>query len=222
MIKAVIFDLDNTLIDFMKMKKLSCEAAVNSMIDAGLKIEKEKGMKLLFGLYDKYGLEDPKIFQKFLKEITGKVNYRVLANGIVAYRKVRGGFLEPYPHTSYVLLKLKGKGLKLAIVSDAPKLKAWIRLAYMKIADFFDVVVAFEDTMQRKPSRLPFEAALKNLRLKPEECLMVGDWPERDIEGAKKIGMKTCFARYGSARKIKDSGADYIIDDIKELLQIMD
>jgi len=221
MIKAVIFDLDNTLIDFMKMKKLSCEAAVNSMIDAGLKIEKEKGMGLLFDLYDKYGLEDPKIFQKFLKKITGKVDYRVLANGIVAYRKVRGGFLEPYPHTSYVLLKLKGKGLKLAIVSDAPKLKAWIRLAYMKIADFFDVVVAFEDTMQRKPSKLPFEAALKNLRLKPEECLMVGDWPERDIEGAKKIGMKTCFARYGSSRKIKDSGADYIIDDIKELLQII-
>ena len=221
MIKAVIFDLDNTLIDFMKMKKLSCEAAVNSMIDAGLKIEKEKGMGLLFDLYDKYGLEDPKIFQKFLKKITGKVDYRVLANGIVAYRKVRGGFLEPYPHTSYVLLKLKGKGLKLAIVSDAPKLKAWIRLAYMKIADFFDVVVAFEDTMQRKPSKLPFEAALKNLRLKPEECLMVGDWPERDVEGAKKIGMKTCFARNGSSRKIKDSGADYIIDDIKELLQII-
>src|SRR3989339_464076 len=107
MFKAIIFDLDNTLIDFMKMKRMSCEAAINAMIDAGLRVNKHKGMKLLFELYGEHGLEDPKIFQKFLKRVIGKVDYRILANGIVAYRKVRSGFLEPYPHTSYVLLKLK-------------------------------------------------------------------------------------------------------------------
>ena len=49
---------------------------------------------------------------------------------------------------------------------------------------------------------------------------MVGDWPERDIKWAKAIGMKTCFARYGNP-KIKKSGADYEIDDIKMLLDIV-
>ena len=48
---------------------------------------------------------------------------------------------------------------------------------------------------------------------------MVGDWPERDIKGAKAIGMKTCFARYGNP-KIRKSGADYEIDNIKMLLEI--
>ena len=220
MIKAVIFDLDNTLIDFWKMKHMCCEAAISSMIDAGLKTNKKKALKLLFELYDEYGLEDPKIFQKFLKETMNKVDTKILAHGVVAYRKVKFGFLEPYPHVHHVLLKLKQKGTKLAIVTDAPKIKAWIRLASMKIGDYFDVVVAFEDTKQRKPSNLPFEAALKELKVKPQECLMVGDWPERDIAGARKLGMKTCFARYGNP-KVKRSGADYVIADVKELLDIV-
>ncbi len=219
MIKAVLFDLDNTLIDFIRMKRNSCEAAMSAMIDAGLKIKKEKALKKLFKLYDKYGLEDKKIFQKFLKEEIGRIDYRILANAIVAYRSVRTSYLQPFPHTDYVLIKLKSKGIKLAIVTDAPKLKAWLRLMAMKIGNFFDVVVTFEDTKQLKPSSLPFEAALKKLKLKPEECLMVGDLPHRDIEGAKKLGMKTCFAKYGS--KIKKSRADYEIDDIKELLKIV-
>ena len=70
MIKSVIFDLDNTLIDFMTMKKLSCDAAISAMIGAGLDVNKNKATKELFKLYDKYGLEEKTIFQKFLKKIT--------------------------------------------------------------------------------------------------------------------------------------------------------
>jgi len=220
MIKAVIFDLDNTLIDFLKMKKYSCSAAIDAMIGTGLDVKHDKANKVLFELYGKHGLEEKTIFQKFLKKLTGRIDYKILANGIVAYRKVRSGFLEPFPHVDYVLLKLKSKGIKLGIVSDAPKLKAWIRLVSMKLSNYFDVVIAFEDTNQLKPSKLPFEAALKQLKIKPEESLMVGDWPERDIKGAKAIGMKTCFARYGNP-KIKKSGADYEINDIKMLLSIV-
>jgi|TARA_Y100000310_G_C20649220_1_gene798424 putative hydrolase of the HAD superfamily len=220
MIKAVIFDLDNTLIDFLKMKKHSCRAAIDAMIGAGLNVEHDKAIKVLFGLYDKYGLEEKTIFQKFLKKLTGKIDYKILANGIVAYRKVKTGFLEPYPNVDYVLLKLKGRGIKLGIVTDAPQLKAWVRLASMKLSNYFDVVVAFEDTKKLKPSKLPFKAALKKLKLTPQECLMVGDWPERDIKGAKAMGMKTCFARYGNP-KVKRTNADYEISNIKMVLDII-
>ena len=220
MIKAVFFDLDNTLVDFMKMKNLSCEAAIDAMIGAGLKVEHEKAIKALFKLYDKYGLEEKAIFQKFLKKVTGKIDYKILASAIVAYRRVRTGFLEPYHNVDYRLLKLKDKGIKIGIVTDAPKLKAWIRLASIKLSNYFDVVVTFEDTKQHKPSKLPFLAALKKLDLKAEQCLMVGDWPERDIKGANDIGMKTCFARYGNP-KIKKSNADYEINDIRALLNIV-
>ena len=221
MIKSVIFDLDNTLIDFMTMKKLSCDAAVTAMIGAGLNVKKKKAMKELFSLYDKYGLEEKLIFQKFLKKMTKKVDYEILASGIVAYRRVRTGFLEPYPHVGEVLFELKRRGIKLAIVSDAPRLKAWIRLVSMKINHLFDVVVTFDDTKEMKPSIAPFKVAFRKLNVKPQECLMVGDRPERDIKGAKKLGMLTCFAKYGNP-KGKGLKADYEINDIKELLEIVE
>ncbi|MFH1642402.1 MAG: TIGR02253 family HAD-type hydrolase [Nanoarchaeota archaeon] len=220
MIKAILFDLDNTLIDFMRLKKQSCEAAIDAMIDSGLNVNKKKAIKQLFEIYDKYGLEDPKVFQRYLKKVIGKIDYRILAHGIVAYRRIKVGFLEPYPHTQYVLLKLKSKGLKLGIVTDAPRLNAWLRLASMKIADFFDVIVTFEDTKQCKPSKLPFQTAVDRLKIKASECLMVGDMPNRDMKGAKRIGMKTCFASYGNP-KIKVYNTNFIIKDIKDLLNII-
>lgn len=220
MIKAVIFDLDNTLIDFMKFKRVCCEEAINAMIDSGLKIPKKKALDTLYKLYRKKGVEDPKIFQTFLKTISGKIDYQKLAYAINAYRKARIGLLTPYPGVKRTLIKLKEKGLKLAVVSDAPKLKAWLRLTAMKIDAFFDVVVALEDTGKLKPSRLPFRAALRELKVKPFECLMVGDRPDRDMKGAKQIGMKTCFARYGYEGKAKVK-VDFEIKDITDLVKII-
>ena len=69
MIKSVIFDLDNTLIDFMTMKKISCDAAITAMIGAGLDIDKDRAIKELFLLYDRHGMEDRSIFQKFLRKL---------------------------------------------------------------------------------------------------------------------------------------------------------
>ncbi len=218
--KAILFDLDNTLIDFMGIKRMSCEAAVSAMIEAGVKLDKEKALKILFGLYDKYGIEYDKIFQKFLLKINRKIDYWILSKGIVAYRKISSGFLKPYPGVYKTLLKLKEKGFKLGIVSDAPRLKAWMRLCEMNIDDFFDVVVAFGDTNELKPSRLPFEKAINELKLKPSEVIMVGDNPERDIIGAKKLGMKTVLARYGGNGKAGIK-ADYEINSFEELLKIV-
>jgi putative hydrolase of the HAD superfamily len=227
MIKAVIFDLDNTLIDFLKMKRVAVEEAVDAMIDAGLDVPKKRALEELYSIYFREGIEDPQIFQKFLRKMVGEVDYKKLAYAIVAYRNARTGFLHPYAGTRETLMKLKAKGLKLAVVSDAPKLKAWIRLVNMKIDNFFDVVVALEDTGRKKPSVMPFKAALKKLKVKASDCLMVGDWPERDLKGAKKLGMKTCFAKYGYEQvpniktKKENVKADYVVESISELVGIV-
>ncbi len=219
--RAVVFDLDNTLIDFMKMKRISCEESISAMINAGLKINKEKGLRRLFSIYDKHGWEYSHIFQEFIKEITGKIDYRILAAGIVAYRRVRSGFLEPYPLVHSTLLKLKVRGIKLAILSDAPRLKVWIRLTSLKLQDYFDIVVTYDDTKKRKPAREPFLAVLKKLGLKPEEVLMVGDWPKRDIAGAKRVGMKTCLANYGRVKKDSRIKPDYSINQFDKIAKIV-
>ena len=86
---------------------------------------------------------------------------------------------------------------------------------------FFDAVITFDDSGERKPSSVPFEMALKKLGLEPESSLMIGDWPERDVVGAKKIGMKTAFAVYGDTFGTKNSGADWDVEDISELVTII-
>jgi putative hydrolase of the HAD superfamily len=50
---------------------------------------------------------------------------------------------------------------------------------------------------------------------------MVGDWPERDVVGAAKVNIRTVFARYGDTFGTVESGADYEIDDIQELIGIV-
>ncbi|MEM4267552.1 MAG: TIGR02253 family HAD-type hydrolase [Candidatus Woesearchaeota archaeon] len=222
MIKAVLFDLDNTLIDFMRMKKECCDAAISAMISAGLNIEKKKGLKTLFDLYDKYGIEYSQIFQEFLKKVNRKIDYKILANGIYAYRKVQVGLIEPYPGVVPTLIKLREKGLKLAIVTDAPTLKAWLRLVEMRLDSFFDVVVCFEDTGKHKPHKKPFALAIKKLKVKPTEAVFIGDWPERDIVGARSLGIKTVFAKYGySMNKNPSATADFIIERFEDILKIL-
>lgn len=222
MIKAILFDLDNTLIDFMKMKHIAISEAIDAMIDAGLAIPKEDALEILYQLYHQTHFENPQIFQRFLKKVTGEVDYKKLAYAIIAYRQARTGFLHPYAGTKRTLIALKSKGLQLAIVSDAPKLKAWLRLVAMRIDDFFDVIVALEDTGRTKPSTLPFKAALAQLHIKPEECLMVGDRPSRDMAGARKLGIKTCFAQYGSERQAPNIKTDYAITSIDGLINVVE
>jgi len=219
MIKAVIFDLDNTLIDFMKMKTISCEAAMDVMISAGLKIDKKKGMKILFQLYFEHGLEYQKIFQVFLKKVLGRIDYGIMASGIVAYKRVKEGLLYPYPNVVTTLNELK-KRYKLVILSDAPKIQAWIRLAAMGIQDKFDYIITFDETKSKKSVEKPFLYALKKLKLRPEECLMVGDSMKKDIRTAKRLGFITVFSKYGGNFENAYVKPDYAINDIKELLKI--
>src|SRR3989344_2613018 len=212
MLKAVLFDLDNTLIDFISMKKRCTEAAVSAMIDAGLEISKKRAFDLMFEMYQKHGIEDHTIYQKFLQKYTKTVDYKILSAGIVAYRKVRSNELVPYPHVRNTLLALKKKGLKLGVVSDAPKMQAWLRLTEMNLVEFFDVVLGYEDTGKLKPSAAPFRKALMLMKLKPEEVLFVGDNPQRDILGARKVGMKTVLAKYRQV--VKKGKADYAVKEI--------
>ena len=229
MIKAIIFDLDNTLVDFMKMKDDAVKAAVKAMIDAGLRISKEEANEKIYRIYKDEGIEFQEVFDRFLQESCGEINPKVLAAGIVAYRKAREAALVLYPHVNLTLVELIKRGLKLAVLSDAPRKQAWLRLCYLNLQHIFDVVVTYEDTGKRKPCPEPFEKVLELLGAKPDEAMMVGDWPERDMTGASQLGIRTIYAKYGDTYVRYDDGADakvpnadYTVDDINELLEILD
>ena len=220
-IKGVVFDLDNTLLDFMKMKQVAVRSAIRGMIEAGLEIDEKKSFEDIITLYEKIGWENQKVFDVFLENSIGYVDNKFLAAGVVAYRRAREANLLAYPNVNKTLIDLTKLGMKLAVVSDAPSREAWMRIYYLNLYHFFDAVITFDDSGERKPSAIPFEMALKKLGLKPQSSLMIGDWPERDVVGAKKIGMRTAFAVYGDTFGTKVSGADWDINDISELTSII-
>ena len=220
-IRGVVFDLDNTLLDFMKMKQVAVRSAIRGMIEAGLKIDEKKSFEDIITLYEKIGWENQKVFDVFLENSIGHVDNKFLAAGVVAYRRAREANLLAYPNVNKTLIDLTKLGMKLAVVSDAPSREAWMRIYYLNLYHFFDAVITFDDSGERKPSAIPFEMALKKLGLKPQSSLMIGDWPERDVVGAKKIGMRTAFAAYGDTFGTKVSGADWDIKDISELTSII-
>lgn len=221
MIKAVIFDLDNTLVDFMAMKRQAIDAAIHAMRDAGLKLSPEEIRKRIDVIYAERGIEFQSVFDQLLFDEFSKVDFKILASGVIAYRRAREAALVPYPHAYMTLIQLAKMNLKLGVVSDAPGREAWLRLCYLDFHHIFDAVITYDDTQIRKPAPEPFREVLKRLGVNPGESLMVGDWAERDVLGAKQVGMKTVFARYGDTFGTLISNADYEVDDIARIVEIV-
>lgn len=221
MIKAVIFDIDNTLTDFMKMKRAAVDSAVEGMIDAGLKAKKSEMVEKIFDLYWKDGVEDQKIFDKILTQERGCIDYKILAAGIIGYRRAKAGTMALYPHVGMTLSELTKRGIKMVVISDAPRLEVWLRIVGLGLHHTFDHVITSEDTGAKKPAPEPFRKALQVLGTKPEETIMVGDWAERDIVGAKNLGIRTAWAKYGDTFGTQDSGAEFELDDIYELVGLI-
>ena len=220
-IKGVVFDLDNTLLDFMQMKEFAVKAAVKGMIEAGLLVDEDQSYREFIAIYEEFGWENQQVFDVFIEKQVGYVEHKFLAAGIVAYRRAREANLMAYPNVNKTLMALTKAGIKLGVVSDAPSREAWLRIYYLNLYHFFDVVITFDDSGERKPSAVPFKMSLEALQLEPKETIMVGDWPERDVVGAQQIGMKTAFARYGDTFGTVNSGADWDLVDIYQLVMII-
>ena len=191
------------------------------MNEAGLNINEDQAYKDIFKLYESKGWENQQVFDDFLMQNFGKVSNKILAAGVVSYRRAREATLLVYPNVNKTLIELIKLGIQLAVVSDAPSREAWMRLYYLNLHHVFDPVLTYDDSGAHKPSPKPFEMALDILNVNSDEALMIGDWPDRDVVGASQIGMKTIFARYGDTFGTVDSGADWDVNDIYEVVSIV-
>ncbi|MEO0141426.1 MAG: HAD-IA family hydrolase [candidate division WOR-3 bacterium] len=221
MIKAVVFDLDNTLLDFNRMKETSVSAAAEAMMDAGLPGTRDEILKGIYEVYERKGIEAQDVFDCFLTEKLGRVDLKVLAAGVVAYRKAKMGTMNLFPGARRTIIELLRKGIKMGLLSDAPGLQAWTRLAELGLHHYFDAVVTLDDTQRKKPDPEPFRVILLKLGVEPQEAIMVGDWAERDMEGARRVGMRTAFASYGSGQSPPE-GVDYVLERIDDLIAIIE
>lgn len=205
----------------MAMKDTSIKGAALAMIDAGLQMSLQEAYDKIYGIYNETYIENQEVFDHFLQQELGELDHRMLAAAIIGYRRAREASLVLYPHVCSTLSWLIKRGLSLAILSDAPARQAWLRLTALGLPHFFDTVITFEDTGYRKPHAAPFLKVLERLELTPEEVIMVGDWMERDIAGAALLNIITAYARYGDTMDTPESHADYILDDIADLCDVI-
>jgi len=219
-IKAIFFDIDNTLMDFVEYKTKCINESIKAMKKAGLDINEKVAFEKLMVIYKESYYESDRIFQDFLNKTLGYIDYKYLAIAINKYREVRYNYVIPYVGTKKTLNELKKKGIKLGIITDAPRVKAWVRLTKLGILDCFDTIITITDTNERKPSKKPFNKALETLKVNPREAMYVGDNPKKDILGAKRAGMRTCLAKYGQFIQ-DDEKPDFEIKKISELKKII-
>lgn len=222
MFKAILFDLDNTLLDFLTFKKETAKAAAKAMVKQGLPASEIEAYGKIFTVYDEKGIEYQKTFYEVVKQYNLEINLaeKIQQAGITAYLQRKFEVLRPYPMVKPTLRKLREKGIKLGIVSDAPRNKVWQRLVITELQDEFNLVVTHSDTQESKPHSSPFTLALKKLGVLPTAVLFVGDNPSRDIKGAKEVGMMTCLAKYGQTFRSSDR-ADYEIEKFEDLLKVV-
>jgi len=223
MLKAILFDLDNTLLDFMQFKRESARTAAKAMRRTGIRETEQALCKRIFEIYNEKGIEYQMTFQDLLSgyQISSHQLEHAKQAAIVAYTKKKYELLRPQPKVIRTLSSLKSH-YKLGIVTDAPREKAWQRLVLSGLDLFFYPVVTFNDTHEEKPSANPFKCALELLKVRPEEVLFVGDNTGKDIIGAKKVGIATCLARYGCLNYVPEEDvADYRIDRFENLKKVI-
>ena len=189
MIKAVFFDIDDTLYDTSGFARLARRAAINVMIDAGLPLSSDEAYKLLKEIIKEKGSNYDKHFNILTKRVFGEEKPLLIALGMITYHNVKFALLRLFPKTPSTLIYLKSKGYHLGVISDGITIKQWEKLIRLGLNHFFDEVVTSEEAGVEKPDERIFQLALDCMGCQPNKSIMIGNKFNKDIIGAINIGM---------------------------------
>lgn len=131
--------------------------------------------------------------------------------------------VEGYYDAKILLEYLKNKGYKLGVITNGIRKWQIKRLKATGFKKYFDFIATTTDAGYEKPHVEVFKYALKQASVKPEEAVMIGDNPVRDIVPANKIGMTTVWLRRGKRYYLPVVGkekANYIIKNFLELINL--
>lgn len=128
-----------------------------------------------------------------------------------------------FPHVLDTMRLLHSKGIILTIASSRSNASLHDFVREMGLQPYVSYVIGAEDVTHAKPQPEPVLKTLSHFGLNADDALVVGDM-HYDILMGKNAGAKTCGVTYGNAtrQQLEESGADYIIDDFAQLLNIVD
>lgn len=226
MIKYVLFDVDDTIIDWKKSAHL-CFQRLSDKCGWGLSGEE---------IYDVFISTTRPLWEKVERgELTGPElramrwilvfeNLKLNVEGAETYEQVfreeLSGAAVPVENAQEVLECLSKK-YTLGIASNAYLKQQSDRLALLDYKKYFNYFFTSMELGFEKPHREFYEHCLKEMGSPdPDSVLMVGDNPIADADGAKRAGLKSCWLNR-RAQSTERVSADYIITDLKELLDIL-
>ncbi|GAV23605.1 pyrophosphatase PpaX [Carboxydothermus pertinax] len=208
MFKGIFFDLDGTLLDTFELIYQSFRYVYKNFLNK--EISKED-------IYPHFG--KPLIYS------FGNLDPKTIDQLIAAYREFNllhhDKMIKPFPEAIDTLKSLKQNNKKLAIITSKLKDTAIRGLKLFDLEQYFDLIIAMEDTEKHKPDPAPVKLALDFFKLSPNECLMVGDSPH-DMLSAKGAGVKTVAVKWSVLpwEDLLKTKPDYIINSFNDLLKI--
>ena len=211
-VRGIIFDMDNTLYNFFDAKILACERACGT-IGAGT------GQELFrYFLSGKRGFENPENIRDYMTDL-GVWDESLFREASGIYEDVKLSSITLYPGVTELIPELRESGMRLTVVTDADSPQAKKRLTKLGLYDYFESVITPDITGKRKPDPLNFLSAMKVMETLPEETMVVGDSPKREIEPGNKLGLTTVYAKYGDWLKtpFPSIKPDHVLEKFEDL-----
>ena len=204
MVKAVLFDLDGTLIN-------SDEAVVWCVNELLKKHDLPPADKEV--IIPLIGVGLVPLLKHFMTEPERYVpEYRRL------YREGFPSRTKVYPGAAELLSSLKDKGLKTAIVTNRNKALAVDIMEEFGLNSHIDAVIGDGDGLPLKPDPAVIEEVCRRFEVKPAEAVMVGD-TDIDVETGRNAGAGTVLVTHKGAAK--SANADYAVTSLTQILNII-
>ena len=219
MVKACVFDVDNTLYDTRTLAVNARRNALKAMIEAGLDVELDEAFTRLMGLVKEHGSNYDHHFDRLLEGYGRDGDHHLVAAGVVAYHETKKAFLVPYPDTVPTLLELKANGILLGVASNGKPVKQWEKLIRLGLQHFFDAVVVASGPYG-KPDPKPLLDVAARLGVEPGDCLMVGDRVDADVKAAEAAGFKSVLLTPEPGGDYKPK-PDYTVKRLSRILDLV-
>ena len=229
-LKAVFFDIDDTLYSTSRFSQLARQNAVRAMIATGLRMDEGECMRELVEVISEFSSNYEHHFEKLLLRLDEAayrgVNPAVLvASAVKAYHDTKFEQLVPFPDVSGALEELNKTDLRLGIITMGPQVKQAEKLLRLGLIHYFDPEAIFisDQIGIGKPNVKLYMKACRAVGAWPVEAMYVGDNPPNDVDPPNRLGMSTVLVR----REGKYAGVegaskpDYEIRSFSELVEIL-
>jgi 2-haloalkanoic acid dehalogenase type II len=242
MLRAVLFDMDDTLIDWSTRKGNWVDLTQQHLTPiheylqkAGHKVPDLTIVAEVYSQQSRYAWESitppewncPRLVEilratlKTLNLETDKLDMENIQR-LYAWGPIPG--VRPFDGTIEVLRTLREGGLKTGLITNA-SMPMWMRdteLKAMGLLELLDERLTAGDVGKFKPHARPFQEALKRLHIAADEAVFVGDQMHDDVAGAQAVGMRAVWIRRGADISNGSCKPNATIVSIRELLDTLD